>query len=314
MAKQSKSVIGLDIGKSVVKMVEYHRIKKQVTTIAKLYIEPSEWENESELSKKMEEWIADKKQPGKSEIATAVPGEYAAIRYIEIPEGEVNKTEALAWEMEQYLAASLDEYLMDFQSQGKDDDGNEKFLTAAYPRSEIERLKRILDFPAIPLTVIDVDLFAAQNAFEINYPESSADDTFLIKADLQGISCIHTKQGRFLNFEFITVPEEFLVVDEDERMRITGDLIKKIKSALSSGIKGDSGSPNMQHLVFCGDLAANFEFEKAMESGMPLELTRLNSFRNVNFPYDAEYTDKVQETAPQCATALGLALRFKGDA
>jgi len=314
MTSKSKNVIGLDFGKSVIKMVEYSRVKEQVITIAKLFIEPSERENESSLSQKMREWITDKKQSKSVEIVSAIPGEYTVIRNVEVPKVEVNVREALSWEMKQYLASSLDQYLIDFQSVGMDESGaNNRFLVAAYRKSEIEKLKRMIDFPSLPLTVIEVDVFAAQNAFEINYPESLDKNTLLVKADLHCLNCIHTQHGKFLSFQCISVPEEFLVVEDAERVQIIGDLIKEIETILESGINGDSLSKDIQNLVLCGDLTADFEFGQALESVASLSPVRLNAFKEVKFPHDEEYADKVLETAPQCAAALGLALRFKDD-
>jgi hypothetical protein len=44
-----------------------------------------------------------------------------------------------------------------------------------------------------------------------------------------------------------------------------------------------------------------------------MDTSRFDAFREIKFPHDPEYADKVAETSPQCATALGLALRYKGD-
>ncbi|MFC1586633.1 type IV pilus biogenesis protein PilM [Fibrobacterota bacterium] len=312
MARKSACVIGLDFGKSVVKMVEYSRVKKQVLTIAKLFLEPSEWDDEAGLSKKMRQWILDKKQSKTGEIVTAVPGEYAVIRQVEVDADEKNIRDTLSWEMEQYINSSLDQYLLDFQDQEGDTAGTTNtFIVSAYRKAEIEKLQRIIDLPSLPLTVVDVDVFASQNAFEINYPEHHSKNTWLIKADLHGINCILTRRGRFLNFHSIPVPDDFLVADDPGRVQIIGDLIKEICTVLEEERSGDQGSVKK---FFCGDLAADFEFKQALESAIPSGAVPLNSFKQVRFPHDAEYADKVMETAPQCATALGLAMRYRGDA
>jgi type IV pilus assembly protein PilM len=315
MPRQSKSVIGLDLGKSVVKMVEYSRAKNHITTIAKLFLESSDWEDEIQLSKKIHSWISEKKLSKSVEIAAALSGRNSMIRNVEVPEDEKDIYKTLAWEMERYLGSSLEPYLLDYQEISSDEPGmNRKYLAAACRRSEVEKMKRLLKFPSLPLTVLDIDIFAVQNAFEVNYPEYLSSHTLIIKADFQGICYIHTEEARFLSFRFIPVPRKFRIVGSDEQAEIIDRLVNRITSLMDTESKVKASYANIKKLMLCGDLATDPEFCRELEAAAPVELELLDAFRKVEFPHDEEYAYKVIETAPQCATALGLALRYRGDA
>ncbi len=314
MFKKKANILGLDVGKSVIKLVEYSRVKKQVITLAKLFIEPSEWKNEKELKKKIFAWLEEKKQANKTEIVAALSGEFSVLRNIALPSDEKNIREAIKWELEQYLNDPLSHYSLDYSPSSESTKENPAYIATAFRKAEVEKMVRILDGgPHIPLTVLDIDVAATINAFEANYPEHLDKKTILLKADLNSILCIYTKNGQFLQMESLRMPEEYVAAELEERQEIINVMVPKIKILVESGFM-EKGSPVVPDKVyFCGDLAADFDFSQELEKEFEIEIEKLNAFKSIDFPYDPEYADKVLETAPQCATALGLALRFAGD-
>jgi len=313
MSRKKGNIIGLDLGKSVAKFVEYSPTENQVKTIAILFIELSEWNDERGLAEKIKKWVLKYKMSKKKvEVISAVSGEHAIIKPIEIPESESHPDDFVKWEMEEYINAPLSEYSMDYQSI-ENDKQTQSFLAVAFRKSEIQKLMRIIDSPELSLSVVDIDLFAVQNAFESNYPELLSKNTFIIKADLHNICLIYTKNSHFKQFESITVTPDLVAVEEDGRTEMLTDLVNKIKTNLGSEFSDSGAKVIPDTILYCGDLAVDFDFVKLLESAFEQEIEKLNPFKEIHFPHKVEYADKVLGSAPQCAAALGLALRFAGD-
>jgi hypothetical protein len=69
----------------------------------------------------------------------------------------------------------------------------------------------------------------------------------------------------------------------------------------------------VEHAVLCGDLSLDGEFRELLSANLPVPLTPLNAFKEVAFALSPEQTERLMPSAPQCAGALGLALRRGGD-
>lgn len=306
------NIIGLDLGFSMAKMVEYSREKKQVTTIAKLFLDPQDWDQEKNITKKIRNWILEKKQAKNIQIVAAVPAEYSIIHKAWIPLEEQKIAETIRWELEEYIGQSSADYLMDYQTlAAHPNQGYTEYLLGAYRKSEVLRLKKILHSSAMPLAVLDVDAFACQNAYEANYPENNPFHTLLIKADYSGVSCIHTYKGKFLNFQSFVMPDQFLKMSDDAKSGCYRDQAQKVKKFYLQSFLGQiTGDPIV---MLCGDLSNEGEFMRLLQQEMEMDIGLLDSFKEVNFPHDPEHAEKVADTSPQCAVALGLALRYRGD-
>ncbi|MBF0432436.1 MAG: pilus assembly protein PilM [Fibrobacteria bacterium] len=312
MAKK-KDIIGLDLGHSVVKLVEYSSKKKQVTTIAKLFLESTEWDNEISLSSKLQAWMEEKKQAAAPEVVSSISARHAIIKPVFVARDEKNISDAIRFEMEHYLSSPLEDFAFSWQTLADSKTQNQKILVAAYRKSEINRYKALIHNRNLPLTVLDIDVFAAFNAFITNYPEYANGLQYIIKADLDLISGIYCQDGQFHDTHNIPLPDSFITAEDKERGHIISETCQQIKTLYENGLKSFEDSPANQKFIICGDLATDEEFAQALDAVMPLEMEKLNAFKEVEFPHDPEYADKVLETAPQCATALGLALRYKGD-
>ena len=169
MGRKKGNIIGLELGRSVAKFVEYSPSEKEVKTIAILLIESSEWNDVTNLAEKIKNWILKYKMSQKQvEVISSVFGENSVIRTLSLPSNEPDVQDALQWEIEQYINSPIGEYSFDYQKMGAE---NDLYLLAAFRKSEIEKLLKIVDSPDLKLTVVDIDLFAVQNVFEKNYPK-----------------------------------------------------------------------------------------------------------------------------------------------
>jgi type IV pilus assembly protein PilM len=213
--------------------------------------------------------------------------------------------------MEQYLIHPLEEYLLDYQALGSNQDETARlYLCAAFRRHEVERVQRIMEQSGCSLAVMDLDVFAAQNVFEINYPEKLPLKTFLIKADAHMVKCLRTQNGFFLGFDTAPVPDAFLNTAGEAKANIVLDLVNRIRAALD---KAHDSWGGVDEIVLCGDLALDTEFKEMLEANLPMPVTHLNGFKEITFTLSEDKVAAFMASAPQCAGAMGLALRRRGD-
>ncbi|MDB5104069.1 MAG: type pilus biosis ATPase PilM [Fibrobacteres bacterium] len=311
MAKKNSSVVALELSRSYLKLVEFLPAENQISTVAIKPLDASRWDDDSYLADQIKQSVSKHVSEADADLVTAMSGENAVIRQVDVPNSEDNINDAIQWEMEQYLIHPLDEYLLDYQALGSNQDETARvYLVAAFRRSEVERFKRIMDQSGFTLAVMDLDVFAAQNVYEANYPEKLPLKTFLIKADSNVIKCIRTQNGRFIGFESTTVDAAFMTSGADAKADIVLGLVNQIRASLDRAHDGWGG---IDQIVLCGDLALDNEFREILEANLPTEVLHLNAFKEITFALGPEKSAVFQPSAPQCAGAVGLALRRRGD-
>lgn len=311
MAKKNSSVVALELSRSFLKLVEFLPDENQISTVAIKPLDASRWEDDQYLAEQIEHSLSKHISVPDADLVGAVAGENAVIRQVEIPNGEDNIIDAIQWEMEQYLIHPVDEYLVDWQSLGSSQDETAKvYLVAAYRKSEVLRLKAILEQGGRGLAVLDVDVFAAQNVYEANYPEKLPLKTFLIKADSHVVKCARTQNGQFLGFESAPVDPAFMISAGEAKSAMVLDLASRVRAALDRASDAWGG---VDQIALCGDLALDDEFREVLAANLPSEILVLNAFKEIAFALGPEKSAVFQPSAPQCAGAVGLALRRRGD-
>jgi Tfp pilus assembly PilM family ATPase len=311
MAKKNSSVVALELSRSFLKLVEFLPEENQISTVAIKPLDASRWDDDQYLAEQIKHSVSKHTSAPDADLVSAVAGENAVIRQIEIPNGEDNVADAIEWEMEQYLIHPIGEYLVDWQALGSNQDETAKvYLVAAFRKSEALRLKGILEQSGCGVAVLDVDVFAAQNVYEANYPEKAPLKTFLIKADSHVIKCARTQNGQFLGFESAPVDPAFMTSAAEAKSALVLELASRIRSAFDRASDAWGG---VDQIALCGDLALDDEFREVLEANLSAEVLPLNAFKEITFALGPEKSAVFQPSAPQCAGAVGLALRRRGD-
>lgn len=310
MKKSAQSIVALDLSPASLKLAEYLPLEHQIVHVAEQALDPNQWGDDSYLREAVRQAVGGAAHGRKTEIVTSVMGEHALVRQVEVPNAEDNIQDAIEWEMEQYLVNPLGEYLMDWQALGPNREETARlFLVAAYRRQEVQRIKQIVESTGHPLTVLDVDLFAAQNVFEVNYPERLPLKTLLIKADAHSLKCLRVHNGGFVGCDIRSVDESLNALGGSDRMDRIRDLTREVH-ALADRIQADWG---LEGCMVCGDLAVDNDFRLELESGLPIEVVALDSFRHIGLMTSAQGQADLMASAPRFAGVVGLALRRGGD-
>ncbi len=175
MFRKSKSVIGLDLGSSVVKAVEItlEGPEAVVTGFGRIEVPPGGSPSEAVASLLKEGKFRSKR------VVTGVSGQSVVVRYVPMPKmGDAELKQAIRFETDKYLPFELQEVVLDCQPlkrppQGGPSDGDAKgaeqmtTLVAACKTKLIEERITFLQGQGLSPIAIDVDLFALANAWEL---------------------------------------------------------------------------------------------------------------------------------------------------
>jgi type IV pilus assembly protein PilM len=172
--RKSKSIVGLDLGSSVVKAVELSMEGPEpvVTGFSRIEIPPGGTVSEAVEAVFREGRIRSKR------VVTSVAGQSVVVRYVPMMRmSDSELKQAIRFETDKYLPFDLDEVVMDCQAlkgvsshQGDGEDGGEDQMTvllAACKIDAIEEQVQLVQSQNLTLASIDVDLFALANAWDL---------------------------------------------------------------------------------------------------------------------------------------------------
>lgn len=174
MFRKSKSIVGLDLGSSVVKAVELSLDGPEpvVTGFSRVEITPGGTLAEAVAAAFREGRFRSRR------VVTSVAGQSVVVRYIPMPRmSDSELKQAIRFETDKYLPFDLDEVVMDCQAlegpssslSGEDGGGDDQMtvLLAACKTEAIEERVRLVQEQNLTPAAVDIDLFALANAWEL---------------------------------------------------------------------------------------------------------------------------------------------------
>jgi type IV pilus assembly protein PilM len=258
--KRKRSTVGLDIGSSLIKIVEIDHSGAMPRIVhfgmAKLLPEAiveGEIMDRNLVIDGIRECIEQANVESK-EVVTAVSGRAVIVKKVVMDKMPAEDArEAIFWEAEQHVPFDIDDVCLAFQILNEDVGANqmEVLLVAAKKDMVNTHANLIKDAGLIP-TIIDVDSFAVQNCFEINRGMIGEDEEKKVVglvnlgSDMTNINIIQNKSPQFTrdigagSNNFIEKLQKELGIDYDEGQRIiSGELGSndevKIRDIIKSG-------------------------------------------------------------------------------
>jgi len=201
MGLGSGSVVGLDIGSSMVKAIEISKKGKtgdfEVTHlgVAKL---PSEaivqgaFLNSAAIADAVREAIESGKIRTKN-VAAAVSGHSVIVKKVNLPVmSREELDEQIRWEAEQYIPFDVNEVNLDFQilddGSAGEGDGQMEVLLVAAKKDLIDDYVQVITEVGLTPVAIDVSAFAVENAFESNYDVAPNEVVALVNIGAQVVN------------------------------------------------------------------------------------------------------------------------------
>jgi len=272
---KSKNLLGLDIGSSAVKMVELKDLGKGKGYQLKAFgIEQLPAEaivggtimDSGAVIDAISRLVRDRGVKNYN-VATSVDGNSVIVKRISMmamSEAELN--EAIQWEAGQYIPFDIEEVKIDHQVLETDPaTGNLSVLLVAVKRDLIAEYTSILGQAGLNASVLDLDVFSVQNAFEINYPIHGGEVAALVNIGASTTNICVLKGDTPLFWRDIQAGGNNYTDTLQRELNLTFDQAESLKRGETvQGVRPEQAAPILNAMTeeFGADLKKSLDFFK----------------------------------------------------
>jgi type IV pilus assembly protein PilM len=348
---RSKLALGLDIGSASVKLVQLKEKKDgfQLAGFGSAALPPEAivdgaLMNSSAIVEAIQGLLSEQRVKAK-EVAIGVRGHSVIIKKIQMPRmSQEELDESIQWEAEQYIPFDVKDVNIDTQILTPDGDaaGQMDVLLVAAKKDMINDYTAVCAEAGLAVTVVDVDAFAVQNAFEANY--DPPDGTVVLVNVGAAVSNINVLANGTTTFTrdvtmggnaFTEEIQKQLNVsyEEAEALKIGGQgesdavlpqEVERVIQGVAEQMAGEiqrsldfysatASDQRISRLYLSGGTARLPALMKAIEAraGVPVEV--MNPFRGIDIDHKRFDPALIASASASAAVAVGLALRRPGD-
>jgi type IV pilus assembly protein PilM len=339
---RKKTTIGLDIGSGLIKVavIDHGRGEPELTKVAIMpliadAIVEGEIMDAGLVTDAVRNAIEAAGIKSKA-VVTAVGGRDVIIKKIQIERvRESQARELMRWEAEQHVPFDMESVELDFHILDPEADGMEmSVLLVAAKRDLIETKMHLLTDAGLTPTVVDVDAFALNNAFELNHPDAMTGVVGLINIGHEITNINILDDGVPILTRDITVgtrrfredlqrerglgaEEAELLLQGYDRSPHLDAVIESRGEEIAVGIEraaaflaSSSRSGNQMRAVYtCGGGARVPGLTEALANRLRVRVEQANPLANLKVRDGALDSLVTDEVAPLLMLPIGLALR-----
>jgi type IV pilus assembly protein PilM len=349
---KSKAVVGLDIGSSAVKAVELKAVGKGFKVVA-FAIEPIPPDSivdgaiidGTAVAEAIRRLFENKAFKSK-DVAASLSGNAVIVKKISLPVmTESELAESIYWEAEQYIPFDIQDVNIDYQildaGAGPESKGTMDVLLVAAKKEKIADYTGVISQAGRVPVLVDVDAFALQNAFEVNYGLEPDAVVVLLNAGASAINIniITGDQSVFTrdismggNSYTEAVQKELnLPFESAEQLKkgqpidgVSFEHVKPVLQAVTDNVlleiqktfdffKATASSDRIDRVVLSGGASRVDGFAEALRERFGTTVESFDPFRKIAFEPLKFGIDDPDTAIPTAAVAVGLALRRVGD-
>ena len=278
-----------------------------------------------------------------NEVATSVSGNAVIVKKISLPQMSTEElAESIHWEAEQYIPFDIQDVSLDYEViDGGGSGGNMDVLLVAVKKDKISDYTSAISQAGRSPLVVDVDVFALQNCYEINYGIDPGRVVALLNigASIMNINIVKGATSIF-NRDIAVGGNQYTDAIQKE-LNLSFDQAE----ALKKGARVEGAAPENLHPIIQAvsenialEIQKTFDFFRATSSEDRIDriflsggtakiqglrdllaerfeagVEILNPFNSVTYnprDFDPEF---INEMGPSAAIAVGLAARKVGD-
>jgi type IV pilus assembly protein PilM len=345
-SKKSKSSVGLDIGSSLIKVVEVDHSKDApvLTRYGIIKLPPEaivegEMMDQSLVIEGIQECMT-KAGITQTEVVTAVSGRAVIVKKVVMDKMNPDDAkEAIFWEAEQHVPFDIDDVCLDFQVLKEDVGANQmEILLVAAKKEMVNAHASIIREAGLNPKIIDVDSFAVQNAIESSNEGAGGLVTGLINigSDVTNINIVQNNIPYFTrdlsvgSNVFIEAIQRNLGVDFDEAdAMLTGEaeiedeerfdgIVAEAAEEISMGIerslsflKTAGDAEQIDEVILSGGGARIPGLKDILSEKHEIEFKVNDAIGQIDRTDNLfeEAGDNMDQVGPLLTVALGLALR-----
>lgn len=346
--KRKKQVVGCDVGSSAIKIVELKRLKNdefQLVHAAVADLSPEAIVDgaimDSSLVVEALTRLISENGIKNAKFGGSLSGHSVIIKKIQLPSmTEAELAESIQWEAEQYIPFDINDVNLDYVVLETGGSDSMDVLLVAVKRDRINDFTSVIVQAGKEPVLVDVDVFAVQNAFESNY--SSRGETVAlvnVGASVMNINVLHDGNSVFWrdvafggNLYTEAIQREFnLPREEAERLKLGEEVgsvsrsqVDNVLSAASEDLAAElqktidffvatSSVDRLDRVMLSGGGALVANLGAVLQERFQVNVELLNPFRNIRYNESDFDPDWINRNAPAMAVAVGLAIRTVGD-
>jgi type IV pilus assembly protein PilM len=349
--RKAKSLVGLDIGSSAVKAVELKPAGKayKVSAFGSEVVPPDsivdgaiiDGSVVAEAIRRLFAGLGIKTK----DVAASLSGNAVIVKKITLPVmTEAELAESIYWEAEQYIPFDIQDVNLDYQILDRGTEGGKgtmDVLLVAAKKEKIADYTGVIAQAGRSAVVVDVDAFALQNAYEVNYGIEPGAVVVLLNAGASAtnINILNGDQSVFTRdislggnaYTEALQKELNLPFDLADQLKrgvavdgVTFDDARPVLRAVSENVmleiqktfdffKATASSDRIDRIMLSGGASRAEGFNEMLSDRFAAPIEALDPFKRVTFDTKKFQVESAADVAPTAAVAVGLALRRVGD-
>ena len=348
--RRAKSLVGLDIGSSSVKAIELKPVGKgyRVSALGVESVPPDSIVDGAiidggAVADAVRRLFASKKFKAKDVVAS-LSGNSVIVKKITLPTmTEAELSESIYWEAEQYIPFDIQDVNLDYEilDKGAGQEGSMEVLLVAAKKEKIADYTNVIAQAGRTPVVVDVDVFALQNAFEANYGFEANAVVAILNAGasaininiLSGSQSVFTRDVSMGGNAFTEAVQKELNLpyESAEQLKKGQDVdgatyedARAVLRAMTDNVllevektfdffKATASSDRIDRIMLSGGASRVEGFAESLRERFGTEVEPFDPFRQVACDASKVGVDNVDDVAAVAAVAMGLALRKVGD-
>jgi type IV pilus assembly protein PilM len=335
--------VGISIGASSVKVVELKKRGKgfefskfESSPIEGALSDQREILNPSAVTQAVRDALSKAKISSK-DICASVAGSGVIIKTLTITVTNMKElNDQVLWEAEQYIPFDINDVAIDFEVLRILKDNQVEVIIVAVKNDVIDQIRTVMEGAKLKVNVLDVEVFALQNCFEMNY-DAPLNQSVMI-ADIGAMSMktiicadgipLFTKDspyGGMMVTQEIQRELKLATMMDAEALKVSGnlpqevaDIVNRTSHTLGSELKksidfysASSVGPPVSVVYLAGGASrAPGLLQIVSESvGIPVEF--FNPFEKVKAKGKNLTPEYLESIAPEVAVPMGLAMRSR---
>lgn len=347
---KKKELVGIDLGSKVVKIVQL-REGKGTYSLQAIGMAPLPPEAivdnaimDSAAVVDVIKTLKDSLKIKTKNVATSISGHSVIIRKIQLPIMTDEELEnSIQFEAEQYIPFDISEVFLDFHIIGTDaaDPSVMNVILVAAKKDFVNDHIAVFKECGLTPVVMDIDSFAVQNAFDLNYALADDEVVAIVNMGAGGMNVNVLKHGTSIftrdiqvggNLYNEEIQKQFGLGSADaERAKMGSpvagidpqelrEVIRTTTESLAQEVQrsldffsATSADERIQQLYITGGISRISQVREALEQRLGVAVEILDPFQQIEINEKKFETDYLQSIGPMFAVAVGLAMRRVGD-
>ena len=350
--RRTKNLVGLDIGSSSVKAIELKPVGKgfRVSALGVETVPPDSIVDGAiidggAVADAIRRLFANKRFKAKDVVAS-LSGNSVIVKKITLPAmTEAELSESIYWEAEQYIPFDIQDVNLDYEildpGTGQDSQGSMEVLLVAAKKDKIADYTSVIAQAGKTPSIVDVDVFALQNAFEANYGFEPNSVVAIVNAGASAINIniLSGSQSVFTRdvstggnaFTEAVQKELNLPYESAEQLKKGQDVdgatyedARAVLRAMTDNVllevektfdffKATASSDRIDRIMLSGGASRVEGFAESLRERFATEVEPFDPFRQVAIDPKKVGVENIEDYGAVAAVAMGLALRKVND-